>query len=335
MLNAAFLRISGNRRDQKIVGGNVMEKTDRSGKSRWSKLSAKKRRGYIYLAMSIPFVVFVLAFSYVPLFGWGYAFINYKTGFSMMQSEFVGLKYFRKLFTDKDMGRILRNTLVMSGLGLLTSPLPVIFAILLNEIHHSRIKNFVQTATTLPNFISWIIIYGIAYGFFSGSGMVNQLLEKTGLPTSQFGLIGDVSHTWSFMLALGIWKSLGWNSIIYLATITGIDQELYGAAQVDGANKVQLIWYITVPGVLPTYFVLLMLDISNILSNGFEKYYMFWNSLVSDKIEVLDYYIYKLGFSSNQYSYAVAVGMVKSLIAIVLLFGANWMSKKIRGDSIF
>lgn len=312
-----------------------MDRANRLGNTRWSRLPEKKRRGYTYLLMAVPFIVFVFAFSYVPLFGWGYAFVDYKAGFSMLESQFVGLKYFRKLFADKDMLRILRNTLVMSGLGLLTSPLPVFFAILLNEIRKTRVKKFVQTATTLPNFISWIIIYGIAYGFFSGSGMVNQLLEALGLSGSQFGLMGDADHTWMFMLALGIWKGLGWSSIIYLAAITGIDQELYDAAKVDGANNWQLICNITIPGVLPTYFVLLLLDISNILSNGFEKYYMFWNSLVSDKIEVLDYYIYKLGFSSGQYSYAVAVGMVKSLIAIVLLFSANGLSKKLRGESIF
>lgn len=147
--------------------------------------------------------------------------------------------------------------------------------------------------------------------------------------------MGDVNHTWSFMLGLGIWKSLGWSAIIYMAAITGIDPQLYDAAKVDGANNSQCIWHVTIPGILPTYMVLLLLDISNILSTGFEKYYMFWNSLVSNKIEVLDYYIYKLGFSSGQYSYAVTVGMVKSLVGIVLLFGANTLSKQIRGETIF
>jgi len=298
-------------------------------------MSPKRKRGIMYLLMAMPFLIFIFAFSYVPLFGWGYAFVDYRTGFQLWESEFVGLKYFQKFFADKDLLRILRNTLVMSFLGILVSPAPVISAILLNEIKNSKVKKFVQTATTLPNFISWIIVYGIAFALFSGGGMVNQILEYLHLPTGQFGLMGDADHTWIFMLCLGLWKGLGWNSIIYLAAITGIDTELYDAAKVDGANKMQLIRHITMPGVVPTYLVLLLLEISNILSNGFEKYYMFWNSLVSDKIEVLDYYIYKIGFSVGRYSYAIAVGMVKSLVGIVLLFVVNYISKKLRGNSIF
>lgn len=302
---------------------------------KWAAMSLKKKKGIMYLLMAMPFLIFIFAFSYAPLFGWGYAFVEYRTGFSLLESEFVGLKYFQRFFTDRNTLRVLRNTLVMSFLEILTSPLPVIAAILLNEIRSTKVKKFVQTVTTLPNFISWVIVYGLAFAFFSGSGMVNQLLEILHLPTGEFGLMGDVDHTWTFMLCLGIWKGLGWNAIIYLAAITGIDTELYDAAKVDGANKVQLIRHITVPGVMPTYMVLLLLAISNILSSGFEKYYMFWNSLVSDKIEVLDYYIYKLGFSTGQYSYAIAVGMMKSIVGIILLLGANYISKKMRGSSIF
>lgn len=304
-------------------------------KKKWISLSTKKKKGIMYLLMAMPFLIFIFAFSYVPLLGWGYAFVDYKAGFQMWELEFVGLKHFQKLFSNRDMFRILRNTLVMSFLGIITSPLPVAAAILLNEIRNSKIKKFVQTTTTLPNFISWITVYGLSYAFFSGSGMVNQVLKALNISVSQFGLMGNEKYTWIFMMCLDIWKGLGWNSIIYLAAITGIDTELYDAGMVDGANKVQLIRYITVPGVMPTYLVLLLLQISNILSNGFEKYYMFWNPLVSDKIEVLDYYIYKLGFASGQYSPAIAVGMVKSIVGIALLFGANYMSKKLRGDSIF
>lgn len=129
-------------------------------------LTTKKKRSIEYFLLSVPFLIFVTMFSYVPLFGWSYAFVEYRAGFSIWESEFVGLKYIQKLFTDKDMVRVLRNTLVMSGLGLLTSPLPMLFAVLLNEVHISKVKRFVQTTTTFPNFISWIIIYGIAYAFF-------------------------------------------------------------------------------------------------------------------------------------------------------------------------
>lgn len=298
-------------------------------------MNYKKKRGLIYLMMAMPFVIFVFLFSYIPLFGWGYAFVDYRTGFSILESEFVGLKHFRAIFTDRNMGRVFCNTLAMSCLGLLSSPLPVFFAILLNEVRNSKVKKVTQTVTTLPNFISWIIIYGIAYEIFSGNGLLNQIVELLGLPQSQFGIMGNEDATWGFMWSLGTWKGLGWSAIVYLAAITGIDAELYDAAKVDGANKVQCIRYITLPGVLPTYMVLLLLSIGSILNSGFEQYYMFWNPLNADKIEVLDYYIYKLGFTSGRYSYAIAVGVVKNLIGIAMLSIANISSKKLRGESIF
>ena len=297
-------------------------------------ISAQRRKGIQYLLMSIPFVVFVFMFSYVPLFGWILAFREYKLGYGIFGAEFVGWKYFIKLFSDREMIRVLRNTLVFSFMGLITSPLPAVFAILINGMRGNKSKRIVQTLTTLPHFISWVVVYGIVHPFFNNSGVVNQILEMLNMEPVKFGLVGSIDYVWPFQLCIGIWKGIGWSAIIYLAAITGIDQELYDAAKVDGANKLQTEWHITVPGLLPTYFVLLLLDISNLLNSGFEKYYVFWNSMVSDKIEVLDYYVYKLGFGSRQFSYGVAVGMTKSLVSILLLFVANYVSKKVRGNSL-
>lgn len=299
-----------------------------------SRMSSKKRIGLKYLLMAMPFLIFIFAFAYVPLFGWAYAFFDYKVGQGFLDAKFVGLDNFAKLIGDGDILRVLRNTLVMSFLGLLTSPLPVLFAIMLNDIRSSRMKKIVQTTTTLPNFISWIVVYGLTFSLFSSQGMVNELLKQLHLPYSEFGLLGDGASVWWFQMALSIWKGLGWSTIIYIAAITGIDMELYDAAKVDGANKVQLIKHVTVPGLIPTYLVLLLLSVSNLLNNGFDQYYMFWNSMVSDKIEVLDFYIYKLGFKSNQYSYSIAIGMLKSLVCITLLFVTNKISKKLRGSSL-
>jgi len=268
------------------------------------------------------------------LFGWWYAFTDFKMGIPLFEQEFVGLANFEKVFGGREIGRVLRNTFVMSGLGILTSPFPIIFAIMLNEIKGKGTRKIIQTVTTLPNFISWIVVFGIAFTFFSSRGLVNQVLKALNLPYSSMGLMGDIDATWIFQCLLGHWKGMGWGAIIYLAAITGIDTELYDAAQVDGANRLQRIWHITVPGVLPTYSVLLLLDISSFLSNGFEKYYVFWNSLVSDKIEVLDYYIYKLGFGSGQYDYSIAAGISKTVVSLVLLTIANMASKKIRGVSL-
>ena len=302
------------------------------------RIGRKKLRGIKYLLLAVPFLIYVFAFSYVPLVGWIYSVSDYKIGQKFLDfgsMVFVGLGNFQKLFTERsEVLRVLRNTLALSALGLLATPVPVVFAIMFNEIKNSRFKKIVQTATTLPNFISWIIVYGVAFAFFSVNGFVSVLMQKIGIQPPVMGILGDVDHTWVLQWILGIWKSFGWSAIIYIAAITGIDSELYDAAKVDGANKIQSILHITIPGIMPTYVVMFLLAVSNILSNGFDQYFMFYNPMVADKIEVLDYYVYKVGFYINDYSYSITLGMLKSILGIVLLFTANALSKKIRGESI-
>ena len=302
------------------------------------RIGRKKLRGIKYLLLAVPFLIYVFAFSYVPLVGWIYSVFDYKIGQKFLDfgsMVFVGLGNFQKLFTERsEVLRVLRNTLALSALGLLATPVPVVFAIMFNEIKNSKFKKIVQTATTLPNFISWIIVYGVAFAFFSVNGFVSVLMQKFGIQPPVMGILGDVDHTWVLQWILGIWKSFGWSAIIYIAAITGIDSELYDAAKVDGANKIQSILHITIPGIMPTYVVMFLLAVSNILSNGFDQYFMFYNPMVADKIEVLDYYVYKVGFYINDYSYSITLGMLKSILGIVLLFTANALSKKIRGESI-
>ena len=302
------------------------------------RIGRKKLRGLKYLLLAVPFLIYVFAFSYVPLVGWIYSVFDYKIGQKFLDfgsMVFVGLGNFQKLFTERsEVLRVLRNTLALSALGLLATPVPVVFAIMFNEIKNSKFKKIVQTATTLPNFISWIIVYGVAFAFFSVNGFVSVLMQKIGIQPPVMGILGDVDHTWVLQWILGIWKSFGWSAIIYIAAITGIDSELYDAAKVDGANKIQSILHITIPGIMPTYVVMFLLAVSNILSNGFDQYFMFYNPMVADKIEVLDYYVYKVGFYINDYSYSITLGMLKSILGIVLLFTANALSKKIRGESI-
>lgn len=302
------------------------------------RIGRKKLRGIKYLLLAVLFLIYVFAFSYVPLVGWIYSVFDYKIGQKFLDfgsMVFVGLGNFQKLFTERsEVLRVLRNTLALSALGLLATPVPVVFAIMFNEIKNSKFKKIVQTATTLPNFISWIIVYGVAFAFFSVNGFVSVLMQKIGIQPPVMGILGDVDHTWVLQWILGIWKSFGWSAIIYIAAITGIDSELYDAAKVDGANKIQSILHITIPGIMPTYVVMFLLAVSNILSNGFDQYFMFYNPMVADKIEVLDYYVYKVGFYINDYSYSITLGMLKSILGIVLLFTANALSKKIRGESI-
>ncbi len=301
------------------------------------KVYKRKRNssGYKLFLMALPFVIFIIAFAYVPLFGWSYGLYNYKPGFSLGELEFVGFKNFLKMAADwKDLSRVLRNTLVMSMLGIVSSPMPMIFAIMLNEVRRPFFKKFVQTATTLPYFISWIIVFSLSFAIFSNEGLIANILRQLGSGVRYQSILSNSKLAWLFQWFLGIWKSIGWNGIIYIAAIAGIDTELNEAAKVDGASRFQLIWHITVPGLIPTYFVLLLLSISSMLSNGFDQYFVFFNALVADKVEVLDYYIYKVGILTNDYSYSTVLGINKTLVSVFILFMANALSKKVRGRSI-
>ena len=290
---------------------------------------------YRLFLMALPFIIFVFAFAYVPIFGWVYGLFDYKPGLQLSEMEFVGLKNFGKIFSDwRDLSRVLRNTLIMSGLGLLAAPIPMFFAIFLNEILLPIFKKFVQTTTTLPYFISWIIVFSLSFAIFSNEGLIANILDHFGASDSYVNLLGENDAVWWLQWFLGIWKSVGWNGSIYIAAIAGIPGELYEAAKVDGANRFQLIRNITIPSLYPTFFVLLLLSISNLLNNGFDQYFVFFNPLVADKIEVLDYYVYKVGILINDYSYSTVLGMLKTIFSVAMLFGANQLSKKIRGESI-
>ena len=298
--------------------------------------SSKDRRNL--LLMVTPFVLFVFAFSYVPLLGWILAFFNYRPGIPLHMTPFVGLKYFLILFSEggTDLIRVMANTLVFSFLGILLSPLPVVFAILLNEVRSTHFKKLIQTTTTLPNFISWVLVFSLTFSMFSSEGMLNTLLVRLHPSSEPIEVLGNIDLVYFFQTALVIWKTLGWSSIIYLAGISGIDSELYDAAKVDGAGRIRTIMHITVPGISATYIVLLLLQISNLLAagGGLDQYLVFYNSLVADKIEVLDYYVYRLGIVTQDYSYATAIGMLKSFVSILLLFCVNFISKRARGTNI-
>jgi putative aldouronate transport system permease protein len=289
------------------------------------------------LFMILPFCIFVFLFSYVPLFGWSYSLFNYKPAIPLSKTPFVGLQKFAEIFEERDeFLNVMKNTLALSFLQLLTTPVPVVFAILLAEVRNIPFKKLIQTTTTLPNFISWVIVFSLAFNLFSSEGLVNQILGWFSKDARQ-NLIGDPDAVWVFQTLLRLWKSLGWNAIIYLAAIAGIDQELYDAAKVDGAGRFRRILHITLPGVSSTYIVLLLLAISGLLNagSGMDQYLVFSNPVVSERIEVLDLYVYKMGLVANDYSYATAVGIFKSLVSISLLFSVNFAAKKIRGQGIF
>ena len=237
-----------------------------------------QQRGFRLFLLILPFLLLVFLFSYLPLHGWIYAFFNYKPGRPLFSCEFVGFQYFTQMFADKyafeDIIRVIRNTFAMSFLGILTSPLPMIFAIFLAELKCMPFRKVVQTLTTVPNFISWVLVYSVAYAMFSvNDGMINRLLVGLGLVEEGINFLASSDHVWLTMWLWGTWKGLGWNAIMYIAALAGIDQEQYEAAEVDGASRLQKIWYITVPGLLPTFFVLLLMSIANLINNGMEQYF--------------------------------------------------------------
>ena len=284
---------------------------------------------------AVPFLIFITAFSYVPLFGWIYAFVDYKPWVPLFQSPFVGLSKFVELFKGgSDFIHAITNTFVFSFIGIICTPLAAIFALLLNELRSQKFKRVVQTLTTIPNFISWIVLFSLSFAMFSSNGMVINLLMKLGILSTRTNLLGNNDAVYILQSCLGIWKSLGWGSILYLAAITSIDAELYDAAKIDGANSFARALHVTVPGMISTYFVLLLLSISNILNNGFDQYFVFYNPLVAQHITVLDLYTYQAAFLTNDYSLSTAIGMFKTLVSVVLLFGANHLSKFLRGETI-
>lgn len=294
-----------------------------------------RKEGITLLLMALPFVLFILAFSYVPLFGWLYAFMDYKPGIPLSQTKFVGLKYFELMMHDGgDMARVLCNTLAMAFLGIAFSWVPVLFAIMITEAPSSKYQKLIQTTTTLPNFVSWIIVFSVAFNFFSTDGMLNNALLKLQWIHTPTNILSSNSAVWFFQTALGLWKNTGWNAIIYLAAIAGIDRELYDAASVDGAGRLRRIIHVTIPGVSSTFIVLLLLSASNILSVGLDQYLVFYNSMVADRIEVIDYYVYRIGLVTNDYSYGIAIGIFKTVVSVALLFSINWISKKVRGNNI-
>jgi putative aldouronate transport system permease protein len=294
-------------------------------------LSKINEQKYLFL-MSLPFVIWLIVFKYLPLWGWTMAFQSYKPGTAFSEQKWVGLQNFSRLFKDEVFYQALRNTLAMSFMGITVGfVIPIIFAILLNEIKHLAFKKAVQTISYLPHFVSWVIAASLITTMLSvdSSGAVNEFLLKTHLIKEPINFLAIPKAFWWIVLAADLWKEVGWNSIIYLAAITGIDMELYDAAKVDGANRFKQIWHVTLPGIRSTIIVILIMNIGWLINIGFEKQYLLGNALVLDYSNVLDYYALNYGINLGRYSYGTAIGIFKSVVSIILVFSANKFAKKI------
>lgn len=290
---------------------------------------------YLY-AMSIPFVLWVFVFSYLPLWGWTMAFQNFKPGRRFAEQEWVGLAHFQTLFQDDMFYTVLRNTVAMSLMGLLAGfTIPILFAILLNEVRGLLFKRFVQTVSYLPHFVSWVVVAGLVTKMLSiDNGAINNMLVGLGIVDEPIPFMAKGELFWGIVTLSDVWKETGWNAIIYLAAIAGISPELYEAARVDGASRIRQIWHITLPGIRTTIIILLIISIGHLISIGFEKQFLLGNNLVREYAYVLDLYALNYGLSMGRYSFGTAINMFNSIISMILLFAANGLFKKFTKESI-
>lgn len=287
-------------------------------------------------AMSLPFIVVVFIFNYLPVWGWLMAFQNYRPGKGIFEQQWVGLDHFVALFTDEKFYLVLRNTLAMSLMGLVVGfTVPIAFAVLLNELRGSAFRRTVQTVSYLPHFVSWVVVAGIVSKMLSvDGGAVNQLLMALGIIDQPIQFMARGSWFWYIVTGSDLWKEMGWNAIIYLAAIAGIDQEQFDATKVDGASRLQQIWHITLPSIAPTIAILLIMSIGHLISIGFEKQFLLGNPLVVDYSEVLDLYALNFGLGMGRFSFGTAIGMFNSIVSIILLLAANGLFKKFTKHSM-
>lgn len=282
------------------------------------------------LIMSVPIILYVILFSYVPLWGWTMAFQNFRPAKTFFEQEWVGLKWFRFLFSDPVFLRTIRNTFMMSiintSLGFICA---IFFALLLNEIKSLPFKRIVQTISYLPHFLSWVIVTGLVATMLSvEDGAVNNVLLALGFIKEPVLWLSEPKYFWGVVAATYIWKEIGWNTIIYLAAMAGVDPTLYEAAEIDGCGRWRKMWYITLPLIKPTIVILLILSIGHILDAGFEMQYLLRNGLVQDVSDTIDIYVLMFGLQRSNYSLATAAGLFKNVVNMTLIFMANEFVKR-------
>jgi putative aldouronate transport system permease protein len=309
------------------------QNTQNQHKITWKQI--KKQKSLIFL--TIPFVVYVIIFNYLPLGGWLMAFQNYKPRDGLWGSKFVGLDKFVQLFHNKLFIESIRNTFAIGALNLVFSTVfAIVFALMLNEVRIKGVKKFVQTVSYLPHFLSWIIVTGIVFDVLSlDNGIINQLLVGVGILDRPINWLAYPKFFWWIVTFATLWKETGWNSIIYLATMSSINPDLYEAAEIDGAGRFRKILHITLPGIKSTIFILLIINIGNILNTTFEIPYLLQNDLVRSVAQTIDIYVLKYGISQNDYSLGTAAGIFKSIVSIVIIFIANKIAKKMGEEHLF
>ena len=300
----------------------------------WKRLKGQK----VLWFMLTPFLLWFIWFNYVPLYGWIMAFVNYTPGKPLLESPFVGLQHFKAfIFESGDFFKIIRNSLVLNVTNLvLSNVLAVVFAVMLNEVRANWFKKLVQTASYLPYLVSWVIVANIFNVFLAfENGLINEMLMALGLTNAPIYFMADSDYSWGILTFANVWKSLGWNAIIYIAAIAGINTEFYDAAEVDGAGRFGKIWHVMLPGIVPTITVVLLMNAGLILNTGFEQYYLLGNSMTLNYTDVIDTYTIRYGLEQGLLSYATAIGVFRSVISLSILLIVNGFAKKYTDNSLF
>ncbi len=321
----------------KKTEGSVTEKPAATAKAvttteltnRKSKLKLLGKQKLLIL-MSVPFVLYIILFRYIPLWGWTMAFQDYKPYKSFGEQQWVGFKWFVQLFTEKEFLLSLRNTVGMSlistALGYITA---ILIAVFLNEVRYIGIKRFVQTVSYLPHFLSWVIVCGLVANVLSvEDGILNDILLGLHIVKQPVQWLAVQKYFWHIVGWTYVWKEVGWNTIVYLGAMTAIDPCLYEAAQIDGCGRLRKIWHITLPGIKATIIIMMIMSAGHILDANFEMPYLLQNGLIQDVAETIDIYVLKFGFNLQRYGLATAAGIFKNAVNILLLLIANWIAKK-------
>ncbi|WP_028986214.1 ABC transporter permease [Thermicanus aegyptius] len=286
--------------------------------------------------MALLGVVWMIIFNYIPMYGLIIAFKEFNIIKPISESPWVGWMQFQEFIQDDNFWIILKNTLGISIIKLIIGfPLPILFALLLNELTSIKFKKMVQTISYLPHFLSWVVLGGILTTWLADVGIINDILLAFGVIDERINYLAEPSYFWSIVIISDIWKELGWSAIIYLAAIAGVSPEMYEAATIDGANRLQKIWYVTLPSIRPTITILFILAVSGIFNSNFDQILVLRNSLNESASNVIDIYVYQVGIQNARYSYATAVGLLKSVVAFILLLLANKIVKKLNGTSLF
>lgn len=286
--------------------------------------------------MVLPGILWMLIFNYIPMGGIIIAFKKFKITKPISEAPWVGLKYFIEFFEDTNFADIMTNTIGISLLKLAIGfPLPIIFALLINEIRNLKFKKVAQTISYLPHFLSWVVLGGIMVTWLAKDGVINDFLVAIHVLKEPVSFLGEPKYFWWIALISDSWKELGWSAIIYLAAITSVDQQMYEAATVDGATKLQKIWYITLPSISGTIAIMLIMQVSGLLNSNFDQILILKNQINVSRSQVIDTYVYQVGMTMGKYSYATAVGLFKSVIALILLLISNKTCKKLLGRSLY